>query len=357
MKKLSILFLCILLVGCSNKNEQEVVNETITSVDSNDYSIVLPFEVSLSRYWFANTLSKMDAIEMPKGLQEHAKKHFDVKNNYLKAGSLLSYDDIQMLQRRESANYPYALNPAEGEFKVSDNKSVISPYIVSGVYEINFVSKEDSNKLSGIALSIMLDSEITQTVDGVDTNVIISHDYLMAYGSTIGHKLERFIRNKPEVEADLPIYITLYDAQTGISYTAGNYFAEAMFTGRSGQFSEINEKWYILPSDEVMGIDGILANKFQTVKSSVSQFMPENVSFIGSVKYKDNYPVFLKIEMITQAKSYTEVYALAQYVSDLAKTFDQEGLEVVIEIDQLDKTMFIISKGADDSQFTVQDMN
>lgn len=359
IKKIVMSLLVLLLIGCSPNNTETKgdQNEPVISYDVNDYSIILPFEMTNSRYWFSNTLSKMDAIEMPKSLQDHAKKNFDVQLNYLKSGNLLTYDDIQMLQRRESASYPYALNPAEGDFKISDTKSITSPYIVSGVFEIDFVSKEDSNKLTGIALAILLDSEISQEIDGQVSKVAIQKDYLMAYGSTIGHKLERYMRSKPDVDPDLPIYIMLYDAKSESSYVPGNFIAEGMFLGRSGQFSPLSEHWYILPGDEINTVDGILANKFQTAKNLVSQFMPENVSFVGKVKYTDNYPTHLSIEVVVQAKTYTEIYALAQYVKDVCKTFDQEGLEIIVEIDQMDKTMFVISKGKASTAFTVQDMN
>ncbi|MFI3284394.1 MAG: CamS family sex pheromone protein [Erysipelotrichaceae bacterium] len=358
IKKIMLVLLCLMLfVGCSSDESNIITVESIDSYSDENYDVILPFNIETSRYWFSNVWSKLDAIEVPKTLQEYSIQYFPVEDNYLQSGTLLSYDEIQMLQRRESSNYPYGLNPSEGDFKINDSQTVQNPYIVGGVYELNFMDKENPDQLNGIAVAILMDNEVTAQVDGVSGTYTIADDYLLAFGTTISYKLENYLRSKVEVDSDLPIYIMLYDAASSTSYVAGTYFAEGLFTGRSGQLNTINEEWLLAPSDSLTAKDGIIANKFQTVKSLVNEFMPENVSMIGEVKFVDDYAVYLKISITIQAKNYTEMYALALYLKDLLTTFDDEQMEIVVEIDQMDETVFVLEKSANESIIHIIDLN
>ena len=109
------LTLCLLisLAGCSQKAPEEANEGTvISSYSSDDYQTLLPHELSEGRYWRGNTNSRFDLMQMPKELIELSKQYFPVKDNYLQAGQILEYEDIQELQRYESSDHSYGLNPS-----------------------------------------------------------------------------------------------------------------------------------------------------------------------------------------------------------------------------------------------------
>lgn len=115
-----VLCLALSLAGCSQKAPEETGDGTvISSYSSDDYQTLLPHELSEGRYWRGNTNSRFDLMQMPKELIELSKQHFSVKDNYLQAGQILEYEDIQELQRYESSDHSYGLNPS-GNFEISD---------------------------------------------------------------------------------------------------------------------------------------------------------------------------------------------------------------------------------------------
>ena len=120
------------LSGCSSQ-QQAQQGTVVSSVSSDDYQTLLPHEISEGRYWSGNTSSRVDMLQMPKQLLELSKKHFSVKENYMQAGQVLTYEDIQELQRYESEDHPYGMNPSS-TFEISDAISVERPYIVYGIF-------------------------------------------------------------------------------------------------------------------------------------------------------------------------------------------------------------------------------
>ena len=185
-----VLCLLISLAGCSQKAPEEANEGTvISSYSSDDYQTLLPHELSEGRYWRGNTNSRFDLMQMPKEMIELSKQHFPVKDNYLQAGQILEYEDIQELQRYESSDHSYGLNPS-GNFEISDAIVLERPYIVYGSVEVDFIAKEDQKTLNGIAVGILMNSSVTSG----DSTVQIPKDKLYTYASTVGRKLERYLR-------------------------------------------------------------------------------------------------------------------------------------------------------------------
>lgn len=156
-----VLCLTLSLAGCSPKAPEETgERHGDQRYSSDDYQTLLPHELSEGRYWRGNTNSRFDLMQMPKELIELSKQHFPVKDNYLQAGQILKYEDIQELQRYESSDHSYGLNPS-GNFEISDAIILERPYIVYGIVEIDFIAKEDQKTLNGISVGILMNSSVT----------------------------------------------------------------------------------------------------------------------------------------------------------------------------------------------------
>ena len=349
------LALCLVLslASCSRKAPEETGDGTvISSYSSDDYQTLMPHELSEGRYWRGNTNSRFDLMQMPKELIELSKQHFSVKDNYLQAGQILEYEDIQELQRYESSDHSYGLNPS-GNFEISDAIILERPYIVYGIVEIDFIAKEDQKTLNGISVGILMNSSVTSG----DSTVEIPQDKLYTYASTIGRKLERYFRNKAEVDADLPIYITFYSSNSTSSSVPGAFIGQGLFTSRSGQFTPIEEQWVLIPSDQATALDGVLSSQFSTVKAGVKDFMPENVNIIGKARYTNDTADYLKITVTVQAKSYTEIYSLMQLLNELSVNFSSTDMELIIEIKQLEETVMILHREKGTMKTTVLDIS
>ena len=177
------------------------------------------------------------------------------------------------------------------------------------------------------------------------------------YASTIGRKLERYFRNKAEVDADLPIYITFYSSNSTSSSVPGAFIGQGLFTSRSGQFTPIEEQWVLIPSDQATALDGVLSSQFSTVKAGVKDFMPENVNIIGKARYTNDTADYLKITVTVQAKSYTEIYSLMQLLNELSANFSSTDMELIIEIKQLEETVMILHREKGTMKTTVLDIS
>ena len=357
--KSKILISCLILMfvtGCAS-NDSMATDENViilSKTDKNQYARVIPYELSLARYWHGNKLSRFDPIVVEKGLEERAKEYFSV-NSYLQgAGKLLDADQMFMLQRHASDNYPYGLNPPLGDFEVTGAIVVSDPYIIYDVVEMDFYSVDNSNKLTGLAFVILMNSAVR---DGEGSTVTIPVERLYSYGSDMGRKLEKYIRTLRGVDADCPIYITLYASSLPDSSLPGVFIGDAYFTGRSGQFRAIHEEWALFPSDKAQRLDATLYAQFVAMKNALHYFLPENVDITGLGRFENDQAQSLKITMNVQAKTYSEVSALAQYTAQLCNDMDTTMLDLSIEIKMFDKTYFTMVKRQGESEMSIHDIS
>lgn len=357
--KLILSFLMIFaLNGCFKEEESTEESGTVISSQSADqYTKLIPYDLSEARYWHGNAMSRMDAIKVEKGLERRVKHVFSVKEYIQSAGLLLDASDVQMLQRRESDDYPYGLNPPLGSFTVTDAISIESPYLIYDVIEMDFYGMENTQELSGIALAILMNSTVTTNQDGQEATVSIPLERLYSYGSNAGRKLERYMRQLTNVEADCPIYISLYASSAANSSLPGVFIGEGTFTGRSGQFSFIDEQWAIFPSGQAESLDAALYSQFVSIKNSIHDFLPENVDMIGLGRFEDEQIRSLEIDINVQAKTYSEISALAQLVAKQCDELDTSLMDLNIEIKMFDKTYFTMIKNQGDTEMSIHDIS
>lgn len=349
---LIVVSLLILVSGCQKKEEETPSGSVISSYSADDYQTLLPHQISAARYFKGNSNSRFDMIEVPKGLIELSKQHFSVKDHYLQSGQILNKDDILLLQSFESQEKPYGMNPASS-FEATDVITLERPYLVYGISELDFVSTDNNHKLKGISVAVMMN----QIVANGESTVTIPTDRLYAYGTTVSRRLERYLRTKSDVDADLPIYITLYSSAGADSEIPGTFIGEGLFTGRSGQFNTVNEQWVLIPSDGATQYDGVLSSQFATVKSGLKDFMPENVSIIGKARYLNEQAIQLKLTVTVQAKSYTEIYSLMQLLNELSTNFSSSDLDLTIELKQVEETVMILSRPQGSMKTTIIDLS
>lgn len=362
MKKVNLLLCLLLLLGCvgcgnQNQNPEAENGKIVASTTKGQYAKLFPYNSSPARYWHGNVMSRFDAIEVEKGLERRAQAHFSTKEYLQASGSLLDSNALQMLQRRESSDYPYGLNPPSGSFEVTEAITVDSPYLVYDIVEMDFYHSDNTEKIAGIALTILLNSTVTASQDGAETTITIPANRLYTYGSNIGRRLELYMRQLTNVEADCPIYISLYASAPSDSSLPGTYIGEALFTGRSGQFREINEQWALFPSDTAQSLDATLYSQVVSMKNSIHDFLPENLDLIGLGRFEDNQIRSLKLTINVQAKTYSEVGSLAQYVAQLCDQLDTTSMDLSIEIKMFDKTYFTMVKKQGESTLSIHDLS
>ena len=94
-----------------------------------------------------------------------------------------------------------------------------------------------------------------ETVDSDNNSVSISQERLKVFAETQGKKLNSYMRdNFPEISRNLPILITVYCLSDDATLP-GNFIQQAYFTSNSATFTDIDEEWLLLPSDDFEELD------------------------------------------------------------------------------------------------------
>lgn len=352
MKNKWIVISCclFLIAGCAKRNNE---NETkpkeegivVQSQTTDDYSLSFPYQTSPTRVYHGIYLGSLNANEIGKGLLDYSKKHFNVKDNYLREGQLISYNQLLTLTAREGEDNPQGLNPIKGSmFDIGDGQTVLDAVVVADVMELNFVSKENKNKLQGISLAIVMNQNQVVETNGVETTLTISDERLYEYGSDMGRRLERYLRTLADVDANLPIYITLYSTSSSDATLPGKFIGHGLFKGRSGQFDKLQEQWVLIPTDEALKLDSVTYSQFLLVKSALKEFIPENISLVGTALYQNNNIKSLKIDVNVQAKTYSEINALIQYLALLLDNFDNTDMEIKVVVQQLEDVQGVLQR-------------
>lgn len=341
-----IVFLClILLSSCvtDNSNQDPTIIERL---DNNEYSMILPFVASEVRQYHGTYLGRADFLEIGSRLEDKSKEHFNVDDYYLSEGRVITNSELSRLVRRESSDNPYGLNPPSGsEFLVGTSDiAVVDAVVVADVVEIDFYQQSGGEiKLAGMSFAIVLN----QSLSSPDGLINVSDQVLYDYGSNMGRKLDRYIRSLSDME-DMPIYIALYVTNPSDAILPGRYIADGYFTARGGQFSPSNEQWVLFPSAQATSMDAVLADKFNALKTRITEFIPESVGVVGEARYVDNQTDFLRLTLTIQAKTYSEIRGLTQFTIELLQDLDQRDFPIVVRINSILETLVLIQLSEND---------
>jgi protein involved in sex pheromone biosynthesis len=339
MKKVIVFLSLILLSSCATDSTGDDPT-IIERLDNNEYSMILPFVASEVRQYHGTYLGRADFLEIGSRLEDKSKEHFNVEDYYLSEGQVLTNTELSRLVRRESTENPYGLNPPSGsEFLVgTSNISVLDAVVVADVVEIDFYQQSGGEiKLAGMSFAIVLN----QSLSSPDGLINVSDQVLYDYGSNMGRKLDRYIRSLSDME-DMPIYIALYVTNPSDAVLPGRYIADGYFTARGGQFNPNNEQWVLFPSTQASSMDAGLADKFNALKTRITEFIPESVGIVGEARYVDNQTNFLRLTLTIQAKTYSEIRGLTQFTIELLKDIDQRDFPIVVRINSISETLVLI---------------
>lgn len=351
MKKLKMMLACVLTVfalGACDSEDLSNRTETQTVAAEGDYSAVLPFHASDARQKHTSVISDQgERFNIVTGLMELSKAHFNPNDVAFKESQFLTYDILDAsdyttgLLGRASDSNPDGLNQRSDEsFDTGDGGSAngIAPLI--DIYELDWYSGSD---LAGISLAMVV---TTETVDSDNNSVSISEERLKVFAETQGKKLNSYMRdNFPEISRNLPILITVY-CLSNDETLPGNFIQQAYFTSNSANFSDIDEDWMLLPSDDFEKQDADVSSQFSTLKNGLSGVSPDDVFIVGQGRFVDGSLAELDITVNLHAKTGAEAIALAQYVYGQTSLFTSTNYEISIDISSDNDHVAVINRAA-----------
>ena len=348
---LFLVMFALLLSGCAptpTTTPEDIIRQ------EGEYAIVDHFTSSANRVYHGTYLPIHQALEVGTRLVDLSKQHFSVDEYYMQEGEIITLSRLGALVRRESGTNPIGLNPPSGSLFPSGNGvDITDAIVVSDVLEVNFMKRRDNEYvLEGISIALVLNP--SQSVDLGRVN--ITPERLYEYGSDMGRKLESYLRSLAGV-GDIPIYITLYSLGSVDAILPGNMIGEGLFLSRSGQFSQLNESWLLIPSNSSNELDSITHNLFLQLKGQLQTLLPEAIGVFAKARVINRSIDLMLIEVNTNVKTYTELQAVVQVILNDIQEFETDRMDLKVHIRNLNSTLVLIEKKANDDDFTIIYLN
>ena len=385
--KLITCLLCagLLVSGCRKKEEEVETGTIIKPVISGEYGYYINNEISDTRYIHNSyRASKADPLTMGQGALQLAKKYFDPKQYLVQEGNVLSnselerqdtsYNALGLLKFKTEIN-PEGLNPEKGT--PIDNGNGITMYnaiLVSDVYEIDYVQVNNGiAEIVGFTFVVVLSDTVQYREAEFDDNgnvktdsngevllkdgwktTTITKEQLYTYGSVeAGQRLVNYLRNAHPEVGSLPIHMLLYEAPNSNANISGVFIGEAYVEDRVSSYTTLNQEWAFLPSDRMDQLNGLVASQFTQLKTNLFKNYPVDVGLWGKGFFENDLLQTLSLEVKVQAKTYTEIQSLIQYMVELSSYFTETSYSLKIDVQSDNETIAILSRDRGSSEMSV----
>ena len=336
MKKIIFcLFIFLIAVtGCKvkSKNKLETNNvEDTYSINYNDnfYRIHKPYKKGVGKNYMLNSnVVDFDVTTIEKNLIQISTNTFDVDKYYYEEGQYLTKSKLKdLLGKKQLNDY--------GKKKINGKK--VTPMIVAGIYEKNFVNKKGDIK--GISLGIVLNRY--HSYDSNNNYVTLDKDETIEFGKKAGKKLVKYMRNKFKLK-NVPIMVALYLEASPNSSSGGNYLYYGVTEDKDIKYKYINQKTFFMNNKNVKDIDSENYNNFIKFEDSIRDF--DNSLYISGVgHFNGNDLSKLEINVTKSYYSYGDLLYLNQLLSDKVVKYFKK-LKVVVKISSINSVNSYIVK-------------
>ncbi len=335
IRKGLVLVLALALTACSNSST--------SSVSSDDYSAVLPYESSNTRAKHVGIISDADQrIQIEDGLMDLSKSYFSPSDVSYKTHAFLDYDELDATDGSRGLlgtlrdDNPNGLNPSSDEDFDTGNGTVTGPTILVDLYEVDFYKGKN---LKGISISLVLNDTVG------DDETAITDEKLQDYVEVASSKVVNYMRDRfTDVNSSVPIYVAAYRLNNDDDDDLGSYFYSGYFEQNSSNYTTIDEQWVRVPSTTFSDLDANTSEQWDTFYDDVYNVLADNTYIIGTAKYEKDDLTKLNIEIKAHGKTAGELKAVAQQVSESMDVFKSEDCEYTVTISSNDGTYCMLKR-------------
>lgn len=387
MKKiaLAILSLGLLVGGCSagadkdekvaeksgKAKEQSVVPKY--AISDEYYKTTIPFDGGNARGLVVQGLnSRLDIDEFETGLMRIAKESFNTKDNFLKGGSALDTQVIQMLVKRkrtdaeqkeledklkkDAVKFPnIGLNPALGTGSESlEVKNKKNPIYISNILEHDYYVKKGDNSEERVGMVVGLAMNSVQYFNeehGYPREAVIPDEKMLAEGKKMAQEILKVIHQKQPDTKNIPITFAIYRQSPKSSLVPGNFVSYANVEKGSEtveDWKQINEKYYLFPSEQAK-TDNKREDlaRVSNFKAKLSDyFQGDYTAVIGTGMYRDDELREMKLDIPVQFNGKAEIIGFTQYVAGLVMEYFPNYMKVQVTIKSVERPEAIIIREA-----------
>ncbi|OPD48324.1 CamS family sex pheromone protein [Bacillus thuringiensis] len=387
MKKiaLAILSLGLLVSGCSagaDKDEKvaeksgKVKEQSVVpkyAISDEYYKTTIPFDGGNARGLVVQGLnSRLDIDEFETGLMRIAKESFNTKDNFLKGGSALDTQVIQMLVKRkrtdaeqkeledklkkDAVKFPnIGLNPALGTGSESlEVKNKKNPIYISNILEHDYYVKKGDNSEERVGMVVGLAMNSVQYFNeehGYPREAAIPDEKMLAEGKKMAQEILKVIHQKQPDTKNIPITFAIYRQAPKSSLVPGNFVSYANVEKGSEtveDWKQINEKYYLFPSEQAK-TDNKREDlaRVSNFKAKLSDyFQGDYTAVIGTGMYRDDELREMKLDIPVQFNGKAEIIGFTQYVAGLVMEYFPNYMKVQVTIKSVERPEAIIIREA-----------
>lgn len=324
------------------------------------YRTILPFEPGAARgMTVADLNTRYDINEFETGLQRVAQNTFSTDKYYFQEGQELKRNTIQSWLNRKYTDQQLkdkGIKPADnnGLNPVDDGSN--PPIYLAQILEHDYLKKDDKGNVSlgGVAIGLALNSTYYyQTVQYGPTNEkAIAHSDMVAHGKSMAQEVIKRLRSMKDL-SDVPITIGLFEQQSKTSVVPGNYIMYTTVDNGSSnidKWNDVNEKYYLFPSDDAQKDHRDDLTNFLNFKQDVESYFPNFNGVIGKAFYSGDQLQNLDITIPIQFYGETEAIGFTQYVAGLVMERFPKYISVSVNVTSVYGPESLIVRKANDTE-------
>jgi protein involved in sex pheromone biosynthesis len=329
MKRLLLITICLLLVGCGDK-KQEIVPEIDYNFNYNGkyYQVYTPYKAGAGEnYFLTDSVNNYNVNAIEEGLLDLSSEHYNPSNYYYQEGQLFTRAELVDLLSKSK------LNLTED---ISVGGQLIKPNYISAIYEENFLDKE--GKLEGVSIGIVVNcyQKVSGGYHTVNEEIVVNHAKEKA------KDIISAIRTK---DADVKILIGIYVESSPNSTSPGAYKYYGITSDDKINFESISQSSYYVTSNQARNIDLEVYNNYQIMESKLKEALP-NLYISGLGYYQNSKLVKLEIRVTRSFYKYGELLYLTNVASEnIIKYFGNVEVRVEFRENNDVKAYIIKSKG------------
>ena|SRR5690625_1451568 len=367
MKRLGLLFVCMLLVvvGCSNQQQEDLVQteeetETEVSIIPNhsltdtQYKILLPYKPSTARDAITNQITnRIDIDELEEGLRRHSVDVFDPKKYLFEEGQYLDTDFI--FGMIDDLN-PEIKDKEKKEDQIKEHRN--NPRVFSHILEHNFLKRndDDSVELVGLSIGISLKSVYRFQVEtgGANYYETIPKSEMLEEGKKIAEEVLAEIREQEGLE-NVTVMMALFREEEQSSPVPGEFVAKTV-VGKDdnsiGKWEDIQEEHILFPSENGKKKYHDDYEKVKSFGDEIADYFPNYVGVAGEGFYIDKNLHRLTLEVPIEFYGKGEVIGFTQYTYGLVQEIfpNYYDLEVSITSSHGTESLIFRHAGEDEPQ-------
>jgi protein involved in sex pheromone biosynthesis len=381
MKKIAVLLsaLVLILSACAPKFEQEeeIVQEADDkqqkaiipkyNISDSYYRTILPFKPGEARGLVVENLNtRLDVEEFESGLMRLAQERFSPEEYLFQEGQYLEKKTIkswlmrkltkeQLKAEKMTESENVGLNPVISDEGTNEERNTKSPIYLAHIMEHDYLVKNDDEKvrLGGVVLGLAMNSvHYYETEQGYPREVEIKQEVIEREGKRIAEEVLSRVRKIKGLK-EVPITIALFKQQPATSIIPGHFFAVTHVDQGSSSiddWEEVNEQYYLFPSDEAEKNHRDDMMKFLNFKSDIDEFFPNYTGVIGTAFYRDDQLQQLTINIPMQFYGKAEVIGFTQYVTGLVMEHFPDYINVNVYISSVSGPESLIIRNANDDK-------